>query len=66
MTVMRNKLVPMLIVGAIALAGTACTKDKMMGDGNMMNDSGTMNKMEGDTMNKKDTGKKKSSDDGMM
>lgn len=66
MTVIRNKLLPALIVGAIALAGAACTKDKMMGDGNMMGDTGSMNKTDGDDMNKMDTGKKTSSDGGMM
>lgn len=49
MTIIRNKILPALIVGAIALAGTACTKDKMMGDGNMMSDTGSMNKMDGTT-----------------
>lgn len=58
MTIIRNKILPALIVGAIALAGTACTKDKMMGDGNMMSDTGSMNKMDGDN--------KTSSDEGMM
>lgn len=66
MTVIRNKILPALIVGTVALAAAACTKDKMMGDGNMMSDAGTMNKMDGDHMNKMDAGKSMSSDEGEM
>ena len=47
MTKFRAKVLPMLIVTVVTLAGTACTKDKMMGDGNMMSDTGsTMHKMD--------------------
>ena len=66
MTVIRNKVLAALIVGAIALAGAACTKDKMTGDGSMMSDTGSTHNMDGDHMNKMDTDKKMSSGDGMM
>ena len=66
MTVIHNKALPALIVGAIALAGAACTKDNMTGDGNMMSDTGSTHNMDGDNMNKMDTDKKMSPGDGMM
>jgi len=58
MAIIRNKILPMLAISAIALAGAACTKDKMSGDGSMINDTGSMNHMDND--------KKMSDDKGMM
>jgi hypothetical protein len=56
MTIIRKRIVPLLIVGAIALAGVGCTKDKMMGDGNMMSDTGSMNTMDSHTKMQGDKG----------
>lgn len=52
----HSKIFAALLIGTFALVGAGCTKDKMMGDGAVRKDSGSMTKMDSDNKTPQDQG----------